>query len=71
MPAGFEHGTAAVIHALCDELEEGGDGQQADEELEELRRSRQRLWLKVLEQGRVRSRLAIDGSGERLLHARE
>ena len=24
VPAGFEHGTAAVIHALCDELEEGG-----------------------------------------------
>ena len=24
VPAGFEHGTAAVIHALCDELEGGG-----------------------------------------------
>ena len=30
VPAGFEHGTAAVIHALCDELEEGG-GQAASD----------------------------------------
>ena len=29
---GFEHGTAAVIHALCDELE-GGDGHAASDVL--------------------------------------
>ena len=30
VPTGFEHGTASVIHALCDELE-GGDGQAASD----------------------------------------
>ena len=30
VPTGFEHGTAAIIQALCDELEEGGGQAAAD-----------------------------------------